>query len=315
MGGNALQKLQNSTSLLTPFKKYFMRPNNYSSKTQSHKQNYHNLTNSSTIKKLVTSGASRNSFLLKQNLPIQFKYKYFFYSHKSSRGRSSKSNVLCRTKGRISVKRAYPYSCKSFRLLSIAFIAGYFVVPFKLKFYSLVILSSGKVTYVNSSNNHSLFKASKLYSVFETNLLYSNKYDYLSTHISIPQLFFLIIQLPKYKHISNLEVFPQSGIKYVRGIGCGAFINKVDKNSGLSLIKLPSGVHKVFSIFSVGSIEGVPFFGKNVYKPSNAGFFKKLGKKSLSRGVAKNPFDHPHGGRAKAIKYQRTPWGKTTKYK
>jgi large subunit ribosomal protein L2 len=35
----------------------------------------------------------------------------------------------------------------------------------------------------------------------------------------------------------------------------------------------------------------------------------------LSRGVAKNPVDHPHGGRNKAIKYQRTPWGKTTKYK
>jgi ribosomal protein L2 len=28
-----------------------------------------------------------------------------------------------------------------------------------------------------------------------------------------------------------------------------------------------------------------------------------------------NPVDHPHGGRTKAIKYQRTPWGKTTKFK
>jgi ribosomal protein L2 len=33
------------------------------------------------------------------------------------------------------------------------------------------------------------------------------------------------------------------------------------------------------------------------------------------RGVAMNPTDHPHGGRAKSIKYQRTPWGKTTKFK
>lgn len=28
-----------------------------------------------------------------------------------------------------------------------------------------------------------------------------------------------------------------------------------------------------------------------------------------------NPVDHPHGGRAKSIKYPRTPWGLTTKYK
>jgi large subunit ribosomal protein L2 len=26
-----------------------------------------------------------------------------------------------------------------------------------------------------------------------------------------------------------------------------------------------------------------------------------------------NPNDHPHGGRTKAIRYQRTPWGKTAK--
>ena len=40
-----------------------------------------------------------------------------------------------------------------------------------------------------------------------------------------------------------------------------------------------------------------------------------LGKKPKVRGVAKNPTDHPHGGRTKAIKYPRTPWGKTTKFK
>jgi large subunit ribosomal protein L2 len=28
-----------------------------------------------------------------------------------------------------------------------------------------------------------------------------------------------------------------------------------------------------------------------------------------------NPVDHPHGGRTKAIRYPRTPWGKTTKFK
>lgn len=26
-----------------------------------------------------------------------------------------------------------------------------------------------------------------------------------------------------------------------------------------------------------------------------------------------NPNDHPHGGRTRAIKYPRTPWGKTAK--
>jgi large subunit ribosomal protein L2 len=86
-----------------------------------------------------------------------------------------------------------------------------------------------------------------------------------------------------------------------------ALLHKVDLKLNLTLIKLPSGVHKVFSNFSVGSLGYQPFSFKKVLNPLNAGFYKKQGFKSLSRGIAKNPVDHPHGGRTKAIRYQRTP--------
>ena len=46
---------------------------------------------------------------------------------------------------------------------------------------------------------------------------------------------------------------------------------------------------------------------------NKAGYYSRYGKKPINRGVARNPVDHPHGGRAKSVKYQRTPWGKTTK--
>jgi large subunit ribosomal protein L2 len=46
-----------------------------------------------------------------------------------------------------------------------------------------------------------------------------------------------------------------------------------------------------------------------------AGYWRNFGVKPLVRGVAMNPVDHPHGGRTKSIKYPRTPWGKTTKFK
>ena len=48
---------------------------------------------------------------------------------------------------------------------------------------------------------------------------------------------------------------------------------------------------------------------------TKSGYWRALGIKSTVRGVAKNPVDHPHGGRTKSIKYPRTPWGKTTKFK
>ena len=77
--------------------------------------------------------------------------------------------------------------------------------------------------------------------------------------------------------------------------------------SGAALVKLPSGVKKVFSIYSLGSIGGSVLSEKQKQKINKAGYFKKYGKKSIVRGVAKNPVDHPHGGRTKAIRYQRTP--------
>jgi len=38
-----------------------------------------------------------------------------------------------------------------------------------------------------------------------------------------------------------------------------------------------------------------------------AGFKKKLGFRSSVRGVAMNPVDHPHGGRTKTNKPERSP--------
>lgn len=180
--------------------------------------------------------------------------------------------------------------------------------------FSLVLSSSGNISYVPSNYNHTLFQVSKLYSVFENQFSHKN-YFYLSKFIKIPQMFYLILQLPKYKFINSLETYPTKGVQYAKSAGSKAFINKIDVKLNLTLIKLPSGVHKVFSVYSVGSIGASPFIPKNLRTQSKAGFFKKIGHKSLSRGVAKNPVDHPHGGRNKAIKYQRTPWGKTTKYK
>jgi large subunit ribosomal protein L2 len=104
-----------------------------------------------------------------------------------------------------------------------------------------------------------------------------------------------------------LEIFPNKGVQYVKSLGSKALISKVDTRQNLSLVKLPSGVYKVFSAFSMGSVGVVPIPSKNFFKNTNAGFKNKLKRKPLSRGVAKNPVDHPHGGRNKAIKYQRTP--------
>lgn len=45
-----------------------------------------------------------------------------------------------------------------------------------------------------------------------------------------------------------------------------------------------------------------------------AGFNILRGYRPVVRGVAKNPIDHPHGGRTKSNSPERTPWGKVAKF-
>jgi large subunit ribosomal protein L2 len=119
--------------------------------------------------------------------------------------------------------------------------------------------------------------------------------------------FFLIKDLPKNQPVSLLEILPNKGIQYVRSSGSFSKILKMDSRISTSLIKLPSGVKKIFSTYSLGSVGSVALPENKKCLNNSAGFYKKFGKKSQVRGVAMNPVDHPHGGRAKSVKYQRTP--------
>jgi large subunit ribosomal protein L2 len=49
---------------------------------------------------------------------------------------------------------------------------------------------------------------------------------------------------------------------------------------------------------------------------AKAGRVRWMGRRPLTRGVAKNPVDHPHGGgegRTSGGRHPVTPWGKPTK--
>jgi len=44
-----------------------------------------------------------------------------------------------------------------------------------------------------------------------------------------------------------------------------------------------------------------------------AGTIRNLGFRPTVRGIAKNPVDHPHGGRSNKGQHPTTPWGRLTK--
>jgi len=262
-----------------------------------------------------TSGASRASFFFKNELPLQLKHKKLLGAYKWNAGRSKNGRVVVWTKSKRTLKYKQPTINYNFRSTSIGFVSGFLLRPKTNRLISLLFLSTGSVSYVPSTTKHTMFRLTQLRSSFSYNTQLVQQLCLSERHVLIDQSFSLIKHLPKNQPVSLLEIVPNSGVQYARSTGVSARIVKMDSRISTSLIKLPSGVKKVFSTYSLGSEGSVSFPENKKWGNNSAGFYKRLGKKSKVRGVAMNPVDHPHGGRAKAIRYQRTPWGKTTKYK
>jgi large subunit ribosomal protein L2 len=116
--------------------------------------------------------------------------------------------------------------------------------------------------------------------------------------------------------IHNLELIPGKGAQMVRSAGSGATL--MSRDEGYAQIRLPSGeIRKInenclASIGQVGNAEH-----ENVVL-GKAGRARHRGIRPLSRGVAKNPVDHPMGGGAGKTSgggHPVTPWGVVTKGK
>ena len=129
----------------------------------------------------------------------------------------------------------------------------------------------------------------------------------LKKSLKINPGFYIVAQLPRHTPVSHLEVQPGLGTTLARSPGSASKILKLDPRTSLSLVKLPSGVRKVISIFAIGSLGKSSLSNFKKVNVTSARMPISKGLAPRSRGVAKNPVDHPHGGRTKAIRYPRTP--------
>ena len=272
-------------------------------------------SNITLVKKGVTSGGSRSFFRFEKKLPLKSKIKKLMIKVKNNAGRNNLGSIVLNTRKTQCRNFPKPVINNRFRILRISFIANYVFIPKQNKLISLLVLSCGSITFVQASVNHELFTLTRFKSVVRRKWNFHEKDIMMSSHTKFRYDFHTLGLLPKNKPISLIEPLPGQGIKYTKSTGSSAKTLKMNSLTGTALVKLPSGVKKVFSTYSIASLGGVALPNQKKCKVNKAGFMSNFGKKSIVRGVAKNPVDHPHGGRNKAIKYQRTPWGTTTKYK
>lgn len=254
-------------------------------------------------KSFFTSAASRNVFKFYNKLNFQQKKKQLTTLKKQNSGRNDSGKIIIRTKTSLLLKQKTVKINYNFRYLKLGFVASFQFIPFKNRLLSLFYFSNGSFTYHVSNDYQKLF--SFVYFIFSKKM----------SKIKIKNLFFMLFQIKKLSFISCLELIPGKCAQYSLSSGTKSRIIKFDYDNHSAMIQLPSGVKKIFSYYSFVMLGKISLPEHSNALNGKAGYWRSFGSKSLVRGVAMNAVDHPNGGRTKSVKYPRTPWGKTTKFK
>jgi large subunit ribosomal protein L2 len=111
--------------------------------------------------------------------------------------------------------------------------------------------------------------------------------------------------------IHNVELRPKKGGQLARA--AGTFVQLVGRDIDYALIRLGSGEVRKVHLDCLATIGAVSNPDQQNIVIGKAGRSRWFGIRPHTRGIAKNPVDHPHGGRTKGGKHWVTPWGISTK--
>ena len=100
--------------------------------------------------------------------------------------------------------------------------------------------------------------------------------------------------LSNFSKISGNKILVHGGGKIARSAGTSVTITGLDGN--YSLIKLASGEVRKIDSRSLATIGVLSNPDQKNIKIGKAGRSRWLGRRPHTRGVVKNPVDHPHGG-------------------
>jgi len=114
--------------------------------------------------------------------------------------------------------------------------------------------------------------------------------------------------------VHNIEMKPMKGGQLARA--AGAYAQIVGRDQGYTVLRLSSGEQRRVPGGCMATCGAVSNSDNTNTNLSKAGRSRWLGRRPQTRGVAMNPFDHPHGGgegRTSGGRHPVTPWGKPTK--
>lgn len=120
--------------------------------------------------------------------------------------------------------------------------------------------------------------------------------------------------IPEGTPIHNIELYPGRGGQLVRSAGGIAQI--LSKENEWAHIKLSSGEVRMVSLKAYATVGQCSNIDHENISLGKAGRARWLNRRPASRGVAKNPVDHPMGGgegKSKGGNHPQSPWGQKSK--
>ena len=107
------------------------------------------------------------------------------------------------------------------------------------------------------------------------------------------------------------SVFYKNKVIYAKS--AGVYCQVVQKYKNFIKLRLPSGKIIELNTNYFCTLGSVSNKNQSLCVLGKAGKKRYDGKRSIVRGVAMNPVDHPHGGRTNGGRPSVSPWGKLTK--
>lgn len=133
------------------------------------------------------------------------------------------------------------------------------------------------------------------------------KLNYTGSQMFLKDLPFFISVAQIFNNFNNKVTF-------IKSSGTSGVKLKPKKTIKLVVIKLPSGIDYYFLINTRTYIGKNTNFFNHKFIEGKWGFSLHPTKQLVVRGVAKNPVDHPNGGRTKAKQPEKSPWGWIAKH-
>lgn len=250
------------------------------------------------IKLKASSNSLRHKIKLQKNLLCKNNklIKTLLLGTKSWSGRSS-------SYGRITVRHKGGACKKLFRVINFT----------NLFFFAIVlgiIYDPNRNIFISLNYN---LETKQFFHTSGVNKVTSGSLLICQETVSVLQLGFRLNlnTIPVGALIHNIAINKNSLVKYIRS--AGTYGQLLQKNNLICKVKLPSGLILSITNLAYATLGILTNLTYNKIVLGKAGVNRLKGIRPSVRGIAMNPVDHPHGGRANGGCHPMTPWGKPTR--